>query len=134
MTKLTPSRSMSSRRQLVLESIRRHFRAVGASPSHGEIAQATGMKRQHVGRWLDELQDAGLICYSPGRARSIVLVDRAANLSDCELQLACAGRGWAVSKPAPVVQPIASAFSVDTTVAAFTTDLIAELEKYPGTS
>ncbi|MEN2749245.1 helix-turn-helix domain-containing protein [Sphingomonas sp. T9W2] len=119
MTKLTPSRSMSSRRQLVLESIRRHFRAVGASPSHREIAQETGLTRQHVGRWLDELQAAGVITYTPGRARSIVLVDRAANFSDAELHLACAGRGWTVTEPALSVQPLATAYPVDPVVPEF---------------
>lgn len=108
--RLVPTRSMSSRRQLVLEYIRRHFRQVGQPPSHGEIAAATGLRRQHVGKHLAKLRDDHLITFEAGRARSIALVDRGAMLSDCELELICAGRGWAISKP---VVPIGEAFPVD---------------------
>lgn len=112
---LVPRRSMSSRRQLVLEMIRRHFRAVGQSPSHTEIGEATGLKRQHVGRLLDELMTAGLLTYQRGRPRSIALVDRTANLSDCELHLACIGRGWTVREPPTQALALTVTYPVDFT-------------------
>lgn len=111
--RLVPTRSMSSRRQLVLESIRRHFRVLGQSPSHREIGDATGLSHQHVGKYLVILRDEGLIDFIPKVARSISLIDRGAMLSDCELELICAGRGWTVIKPAV---PIAEAFPVDPVV------------------
>lgn len=123
--RLAPTRSMSSRRQLVLEFIRRHFREVGQPPSHTEIAEATGLKRQHVGKHLVTLREAGLIDYEHGRARSITLVDRGAMLSDCELELICAGRGWTVRRP-PV--PIGEAFPVDPVVPDFGLHAIAALD------
>jgi SOS-response transcriptional repressor LexA len=117
---------MSSRRQLVLEAIRRHFRAMGQSPSHGEIAEATGLQRQHVGRWLEELQISGLISYSRGRPRSIVLVDRLANFSDTEIRLACAGRGMILtSTPVPA---LADAYAVDPVVPEFGLQLLDALQ------
>lgn len=128
--RLTPSRSMSSRRQLVLEFIRRHFRAVGASPSHSEIAAATGLARQHVGGWLDELQAAGLITYQRGRPRSIALVDRMANYSDTELRLACVGRGWTISLP-PTATPFADCYAVDPVVPDYGLPLLDALKHVP---
>jgi SOS-response transcriptional repressor LexA len=87
---------MSSRRQSVLEAIRRHFQARGASPSHREIAEATGIGRRHVGAWLDYLQAEGALYYKRHSARSIVLIDRAANLSDTEILLAYFSRGLTI--------------------------------------
>jgi DNA-binding GntR family transcriptional regulator len=104
---------MSCRRQLVLEMIRRHFRAVGASPSHREISEGSGVGRRHVGAWLDHLQAEGLLTYQPRRPRSIVLCDRMANLSDTELHLACAGRGWTVVEAPARAAPLSHAFPVD---------------------
>lgn len=128
---LIPSRSMSSRRQTVLEFIRRHFRSVGSSPSHAEIAGATGLRRAHVGRWLEELRAAGLITYTPYQARSIVLVDRMANFSDSELRLAAAGRGWTIiDTPVPALTKI---FTVDPVVPEFGLHLLDQLEHIEGT-
>lgn len=124
-SRLAPTRSMSSRRQLVLEYIRRHFREVGQSPSHKEIAEATGLERQHVGKHLVTLRETGLIDFQRGRARSITLVDRGAMLSDCELELICVGRGWTVLKP---VVPISDAFPVDPVVPDFGLHAIAALD------
>lgn len=113
MTSMHPTRSMSSRRQLVLEFIRRHFRAAGASPSHAEIAGATGLRPQHVGRWLVELRDAGLITFTRRQPRSIALVDRLAMHSDLELELACHARGWTIVRPVPSVAPLAEVYPLD---------------------
>lgn len=125
-TALTPSRSMSSRRQSVLEAIRRHFRARGASPSHREIAEATGIGRRHVGAWLDYLQAEGLLTYRSRAARSIVLIDRMANFSDTELRLACAGRGMIVTDtPLPA---LVDAYAVDPRVPDYGLPLIEALQ------
>ncbi len=122
--RFAPTRSMSSRLQIVLEAIRRHFRTVGQSPSYREIAASTGVQSQHVGQYLAKLRDAGLINFERGRARSITLVDRGAMLSDCELELICAGRGWTVSKPAI---PIGEAYPVDPIVPDYGLHAIAAL-------
>lgn len=113
MNAMRQCRSMSSRRQLVLEAIRRHFRAVGAAPSYREIADTTGIGRRHVRPWLDQLQRDGLLTFIAGQPRSITLTDRMANLSDTELQLACASRGWTVVKPDVHVAALAAAYPVD---------------------
>lgn len=110
----------------MLEAIRRHFRDLGASPSHEEIARATGLQRQHVGYWLDKLQAAGFLTYRRGVARSIVLTDRMANLSDTELRLACVGRGWSVVEPR--VPGLSESFPVDPTVPDFGLTLIEALK------
>lgn len=118
---------MSSRRQLVLEVIRRHFRALGQSPSHNEIAESTGLKRQHVGGWLKELQAAGLITFTPNRARSIVLVDRMANFADSEIEAAAHARGATIVWP-PVIAPLAEAFPVDFDVPDYGLKLLQEID------
>lgn len=89
---------MRSRRQAVLEAIREHFRAAGQSPSYREIGERTGLTPRDVRPHLDQLARAKLIEHRPGVARSISLVDRTANLSDTELEAACHGRGWAITK------------------------------------
>lgn len=108
-----PSRSMSSRQQLVLWAVRQHFLGCGLSPSYAEISGATGLKPQHVGRVLEKLQAAGLLTFTRGKARSIMLTDRAACLSSAELELACIARGWTITKPPAVSAPIVRAFRVD---------------------
>jgi len=108
-----PTASMSSRRQKIIEAIRQHFRALGQSPSHREIAAATGVQRQHVGAWLDILERDGLLTYERGVPRSIRLIDRSACLSDTEIEMACALRGWTIVKP-PIA--LAAAYPVSTDV------------------
>lgn len=127
-SKLVPTRSMSSRRQLVLEAIRRHFRAVGGSPSHREISDQTGVGRRHIGLWLDELQAEGMLTYERAHARSIVLTDRCANLSDTELHLACAARGWTVTEPPVTAAPLLDAYPIDPRVPDYGLPLLERLD------
>lgn len=104
MNHLRLSRTSSSRRVLGLEFIRRYFREHGSSPSHGEIAAGLGMAKRRVGPMIEEWAQAAVLTFTPKRGRSIVLVDRAANLSDSELELACRARGWTIRKsPLPML-------------------------------
>ena len=109
---LTPTPSMSSRRQLVLTAIRQHFREVGRSPSYLEISIRVGIEPRHVKPHLKQLQSDGLITFRDRAARSIALVDRTANLSDDEIEVAVHSRGWQLVKS--VVPVLAQVYPLDT--------------------
>jgi SOS-response transcriptional repressor LexA len=94
---LLPSAARASTKQRVLEAIRQHFRDTGMSPSFREIGFRVGIAAQRVGPHIQALQIEGYLAYLKGTSRSIVLVDRAANLSDTELRLGCVGRGWTLA-------------------------------------
>lgn len=101
---------MSSRHQRVLEAVRRHFRDVGASPTYREIEARSGVRAKYIGGSLALWQRRGALTFTAGKARSIKLVDRAAMLSDAELELAVIGRGGHVGwSPLPA---LADAFPV----------------------
>ncbi len=102
---------MSSRRQAVLTAIRQHFRVTGCSPSYAEIGERTGLEPRHVRPHLDSLQADGLIVFRRGVGRSIMLVDRMANLSDEEVELGVHGRGWTLVKSA--VPALAEVYPLD---------------------
>lgn len=118
---------MRSRRQAVLEAIREHFRAAGQSPSYREIGERTGLTPRDVRPHLDQLARDHLIEHRPGVARSISLVDRAANLSDTELEAACHGRGWTVTRS--VAPALVKSFPVDPRASASDGDLLEILSK-----
>lgn len=103
---------MSSRRQLVLTAIRQHFREVGRSPSYLEIGVRVGLEPRHVKPHLKQLQADGLITFRDRAARSIALVDRTANLSDEEIEVAVHSRGWQIVKS--TVPMLAKVYPLDT--------------------
>lgn len=83
--------------QRVYRAVQEHFRQFGASPSYCDIARAVGIAPRHVGRPLQGLKRQGLLTVEPGRARSIQLADRLANLSNVEIERAVMARGGAVN-------------------------------------
>lgn len=95
----------------VLTAIRQYHREHGLAPSQAEIARRARVHREHVRRYLRQLQRDGLLTYEPGQRFSIRLVDRVANLSDMELVLACVGRGIMTGRsPVPA---LVEAYQVD---------------------
>ena len=93
---LLPTPARASTKQRVLEAIRQHYRETGMSPSFREIGARVGIAAQRVGPHIEILEEEGYLSYRKGAARSIQLIDRAANLSDTEIRLGCAGRGWTI--------------------------------------
>lgn len=106
------TRVVSNRHQRVLEAVRRHFRDTGASPSYREIEARCGVKKKAVRGSLDYWQRRGTLTFTPGKHHSIELVDRAAMLSDAEIELAVIGRGGHVTWSA--LPALADAFPVPT--------------------
>jgi hypothetical protein len=98
----------------VLTAIRQYRREYGCSPSLGEVARRSHVRRQHVGRYLASLQADGHLIYDRTAIDTIKLTDPAANLSDLDLELGCHGRGWVVIKSA--LPSIVDAYPVDTMV------------------
>ncbi len=112
-TVLKPSRSMASRRQAALEAIRRHYREVGASPSHEEIGQRIGLEKQRIGKIVRDLAKTGVLSFTPGVARSIVLADEGANLSDAAIDLICLARGATVNWPKSLTVALVAAYPIE---------------------
>lgn len=79
--------------QRVYQAIHHHFRLYGCSPSYIDIGLAVGIHPRHVGRPLRGLVARGLLTFTPGAARSIVLADRLQNCSDAEIERAARQRG-----------------------------------------
>lgn len=102
----------ASLQQRMVEAIRRHFRDYGEAPSHSELHLAVGIRRNDVGRALRQAAAGRLITFRPGVARGIGLPDRAAMLSDSELELAARARGATIRWPAAAVAPLASAYGI----------------------
>ena len=123
-------------RQRVLDAIRWYFRAYGLSPSHSEIAKLACIAVKRVLRYLKELQAVGLLLFTRGAARSIVLVDRCANLSDEEMERGCHARNWQVIKPPPEAAPLNAVFQISPDhdgVANWGLKLLDKLSDIPGT-
>lgn len=95
----------------VIEAIRRHFRRSGAAPSLSEISNDSGVRRTEVGRSLRRLQHQGLLEVQPGVPRGSMLTDRAANLSDLELELAVISRGGRIEWQRVKAAPLAKAYT-----------------------
>ena len=92
-----PCATASSRPTLALEFIRRYFCETGTSPSYAEIGAALGnIDRRRVTDIMRELNDKGLIVWTPGKARSIRLPQAIDQLADSEMILALRERGWIV--------------------------------------
>lgn len=79
--------------QRVYQAIHHHFRLYGCSPSYIDIGLAVGIHPRHVGRPLRGLMTRGLLTFTAGVARSIVLADRLENCSDAEIERAARQRG-----------------------------------------
>ena len=90
----------------ILEAIRHYFRVSGMSPSFSEIGSRAGVSKQRVGRYLDELQRDEYLSYIKGEARSILMSDPCANISDVDLLAACIGRGWIIVQNKPEISAI----------------------------
>lgn len=88
----------ASTRQRVLDAIRWHYRVTGCAPSHSEIGKLARISPKRVHGYVDSLADAGYVTFRERVGRSILLIDRAAMLSDMELRLTCIGRGWTITE------------------------------------
>lgn len=117
----------SSATDRVLSAVRAYRREHGRSPTLGEIARRALVKRQHVGRYLGRLQDAGYLVYDRRVAEPITLIDPAANLSDLDLENGCHGRGWTVIKSA--APNVIASYPVDHIVPQWEAPLINELDR-----
>jgi len=113
-----------STRARVLEAVRWYFRATGMSPSFSEIGLRAGVPKQRVGRYLDELQRDEYLTYEKGEARSIMLADPGANISDADLLSAALGRGWVVKMPTPAAAAVGEATPVELAMPDWASDLL----------
>ncbi len=115
----------SSATDRVLSAVRAYRREHGRSPTLGEIARRALVKRQHVGRYLGRLQEAGYLVYDRRAAEPITLIDPAANLSDLDLENGCHGRGWTVIKSA--APAVIASYPVDPVVPKWELPLVEKL-------
>ena len=115
----------SSATDRVLSAVRAYRREHGRSPTLGEISRRALVKRQHVGRYLGRLQDAGYLVYDRRAAEPITLIDPAANLSDLDLENGCHGRGWTVIKS--VAPDVIASYPVDPVVPKWELPLVEKL-------
>lgn len=116
----------SSATDRVLSAVRAYRREHGRSPTLGEISRRALVKRQHVGRYLARLQDAGYLVYDRRAAEPITLIDPAANLSDLDLENGCHGRGWTVIKSA--APDVIKSYPVDPVVPKWELPLVMKLQ------
>ena len=74
-------RSMSKRRQLVLDFIRAYIRLHGVPPSYEVIAKGIGLSsKSNVHRIVHRLKEDGHLTIRPYKFHSIKLVDTSVNL------------------------------------------------------
>lgn len=95
---LTATRS--SRKQAVLEFIKRHFAERGASPSRSEIAAGLGTSKARVSAHLNRLAMEGQIFRTPGKHRGITLPEPGAEISQGDALRVLRHIGWTVDADA----------------------------------
>lgn len=91
---LTATRS--SRKQAVLEFIKRHYAERGASPSLNEIAAGLRTSKARVSAHVRQLALDGLITRVPGKHHGISLPDPAEHISQGDALRALRNMGWMI--------------------------------------
>lgn len=72
--------SLSPKANLLLRYLRQQLIGNRPMPSYEIIAAAIGLKsKSNISRYLDELKNAGVIDYEPGKPRTIVLLETSRN-------------------------------------------------------
>lgn len=118
----------------VLAAVRWWFRKTGRSPSFGNIAELATIHKGRIRRHLDALQAEGFLTHTPGVARSIVLVDRGAMMSDAEVIALAVGRNLVVGHPIEIGVVLGNAIPADTREVGTDcplSDLLAKLDEVP---
>ena len=67
---------ITPRQQDILDITKQHIEGKGFSPTHFEIAEIADIKMSGVQRHLKALEKKGYISMTPGKSRSIVILDK----------------------------------------------------------
>lgn len=99
------TRTMSSRKLLALDFIKRYFARWGHSPTLGELAADLGVSTKRAYDLVHQLSDERMIEITSGKTRGIRLVDRTEELSEADLLVRLAALGFTIGVGDRVVQP-----------------------------
>jgi hypothetical protein len=99
------SASMSSRKLLALDFIKRYFARWGHSPTLGEIAAVLEVSTKRAHDLVHRLAAEKMIEVTAGKTRGIRLVDRAEELSEADVLARLSAMGWTIGDGSQVIQP-----------------------------
>lgn len=101
--RLTPT--MSSRKLQALDFIKRYFAGWGHSPTLGELAAELDVSTKRAHDLVHQLSVDKMIEVTVGKTRGIRLVERGEELSQADILVLLARRGWTVGVADSVVRP-----------------------------
>lgn len=97
--------TMSSRKLQALDFIKRYFAEWGQSPTLGEISAALGVSTKRAHDLVSQLARDGLIAVMGGQTRGIRLLHPALELSEADVLVLLASRGWTIANGGQTLQP-----------------------------
>lgn len=99
------TREMSSRKLIALDFIKRYFARWGYSPTLGELAAGLGVSTKRAHDLVHQLAIERMVEVTAGKTRGIRLPDRREELSEADVLLSLAARGWTVAHGGLVLRP-----------------------------
>lgn len=97
--------TMSSRKLLALDFIKRYFADWGYSPTLGELASFLSVSTKRAHDLVHSLAVAKMIEHEAGKPRGIRLPDRGAELSEADVLLRLSAMGWTIGQGARMLLP-----------------------------
>jgi hypothetical protein len=101
--RLTPT--MRSRKLQALDFIKRYFAQWGESPTLSELAAELGIGVKYAHELVGQLSRELQIKVVKGKKRGIVLIDRGEQISEADVLLLLAQRGWTIKAGALTATP-----------------------------
>jgi hypothetical protein len=99
------TRTMSSRKLLAHDFIKRYFASWGQSPTLGELAAELGVSNKRAYDLVHQLADERMLEVTAGKTRGIRLIDRTEELSEADVLVRLARSGWTIAAGGNVLQP-----------------------------
>lgn len=99
------SPTMSSRKLIALDFIKRYFARWGHSPTLGEIAAAMDVSSKRAHDLVRQLAAEKMIEHVAGKTRGIRLVEKAEELSEADVLARLSALGWTVGDGARLIEP-----------------------------
>ncbi len=97
--------TMSSRKLLALDFIKRYFLEWSQSPTLGEISAELGISNKRAHDLVRQLVAEKLIEQIPGKTRGIRLVDRDEEMSEIDVLVRLAAMGWSIGLGDKIMRP-----------------------------
>lgn len=99
------SPSASSRKLQALDAIKRYYAQWGHSPTLGELSALLGISAKRAHDLVHQLAVSKMIEHQRGKARGIRLLDPLDGLSEADVLVMLARRGWVVGKAGRILDP-----------------------------